>query len=129
MATPRIERRLIEKTGLVKPESLERSVAAVLATLRDRLTPEEARHVAAQLPTELKEMWQAGETAGRSPETLHRDEFFERVRGRAGLRFRTEARRLTLAVFAALKEHLSPGEAEDVVAQLPKDLKAVWNEA
>jgi uncharacterized protein (DUF2267 family) len=40
-----------------------------------------------------------------------------------------EARWVTLAVFAALKEQLSPGEAEDVLAQLPKDLKEVWTEA
>ena len=35
----------------------------------------------------------------------------------------------SLAVFAALKEHLAPGEAEDVFAQLPKDLKELWAEA
>jgi uncharacterized protein (DUF2267 family) len=36
---------------------------------------------------------------------------------------------MTLAVFAALKEQLSPGEADDVYAQLPKDLKELWAEA
>jgi uncharacterized protein (DUF2267 family) len=36
---------------------------------------------------------------------------------------------MTLAVFAALKEQLSPGEAEDVYAQLPKNLKELWAEA
>jgi uncharacterized protein (DUF2267 family) len=36
---------------------------------------------------------------------------------------------LTLAVFGALKAQLSPGEADDVLAQLPKDLKEVWVEA
>jgi uncharacterized protein (DUF2267 family) len=36
---------------------------------------------------------------------------------------------MTLAVFAALKEQLSPGEAGDVLAQLPKGLKEVWVEA
>jgi uncharacterized protein (DUF2267 family) len=36
---------------------------------------------------------------------------------------------MTLAVFAALKAQLSPGEAEDVMAQLPKDLKEPWMEA
>jgi uncharacterized protein (DUF2267 family) len=35
---------------------------------------------------------------------------------------------MTLAVFGALKESLSPGEAEDVLAQLPKDLKELWAE-
>ena len=30
---------------------------------------------------------------------------------------------------AALKEQLSPGEADDVCAQLPRDLKEVWEDA
>jgi uncharacterized protein (DUF2267 family) len=37
-----------------------------------------------------------------------------------------EARWMTLAVFAVLKEQLSPGEGEDVRAQLPRDVKEVW---
>jgi uncharacterized protein (DUF2267 family) len=32
-------------------------------------------------------------------------------------------------VFAALKVQLSPGEAGDILAQLPRDLKEVWEEA
>ena len=39
------------------------------------------------------------------------------------------ARRLTEAVFAALKTQFSPGEAEDVMAQLPRDLKTLWAQA
>jgi uncharacterized protein (DUF2267 family) len=51
------------------------------------------------------------------------------VKQEAGLASKPEARWMTLAVFAALKEQLSPGEAEDVFAQLPKDLKELWAEA
>ena len=47
----------------------------------------------------------------------------------AGLPAIKEARWTTLAVFGALKEALTPGEAEDVLAQLPKDLKEIWEEA
>jgi uncharacterized protein (DUF2267 family) len=36
---------------------------------------------------------------------------------------------MTLAVFAALKNQISPGEADDVLAQLPTDLKSLWLEA
>jgi len=39
------------------------------------------------------------------------------------------ARFLTIGVFAALKEQLSPGEAGDVCDQLPRDLKEVWEDA
>ena len=60
---------------------------------------------------------------------MHRKAFYERVRREAGLKNVREARFLTIGVFAALKEQLSAGEADDVVAQLPKDLKEVWEDA
>ena len=47
----------------------------------------------------------------------------------AGLENIREARFLTIGVFAALKSQLSPGEADDVRAQLPRDLKEVWEDA
>jgi uncharacterized protein (DUF2267 family) len=34
-----------------------------------------------------------------------------------------------VAVFSVLKAQLSEGETEDVLAQLPKDLKELWVEA
>jgi uncharacterized protein (DUF2267 family) len=60
---------------------------------------------------------------------MHRRQFYERVKGEAELASIREARSVTVGVFGALKAQLSPGEAEDVLAQLPKDLKEVWEEA
>jgi uncharacterized protein (DUF2267 family) len=57
------------------------------------------------------------------------DEFYERVLRDAGLPSKREARWMILAVFAALKEQISAGEARHVMAQLPKDLKELWDEA
>lgn len=108
---------------------VERATAAVFHALRDRLTPEEADQVVAQLPRELKAVWEMGEQAERQPLKIRRGEFYERVRAEAGLASSEEAHSVTLAVFAALKEQLSPGEANDVLAQLPKDLKEVWMDA
>jgi uncharacterized protein (DUF2267 family) len=107
----------------------KRVTAAVLHALRDRLTREEADQVVAQLPRELKKVWGEGEAEGRRPVKMNSREFFARVRDEAGLATTLQARWTTLAVFAALKEQLTPGEAEDVLAQLPKDLKEVWAEA
>lgn len=104
----------------------ERVTAAVLHTLRDRLTPEEAAQAAAQLPRPLQVLWQQGETPRRRPVKMHRRAFYDRVRGEAGLASLTEARDVTHAVFGALKVQLSPGEAEDILTQLPGDLKEIW---
>ncbi len=43
MAAASFYRRVIEGTGRVRPEVVERATAAVLHALRDRLSPEEAR--------------------------------------------------------------------------------------
>lgn len=129
MTTLDFYRKVIEETGQTNREAAKRGAAAVLRALRDRLTPEEADQVAAQLPRELKSVWEEGDVLGRRPVRMHRKEFYGRVKAEAGLASIREARWITVAVFSALKAQLSPGEAEDVWAQLPKDLKEVWQEA
>jgi uncharacterized protein (DUF2267 family) len=121
-------RRVMADVG-VEREKAERATAAVLHALRDRLTPEEARQAVAQLPRELKEIWASGERLGRTVERMHRRSFYDRVRGEARLTSMTEARDATRAVFGALKEQISPGEADDILAQLPRDLKEIWERA
>ncbi|HEX6209968.1 MAG TPA: DUF2267 domain-containing protein [Methylomirabilota bacterium] len=107
-------------------EDSRQATAAVLRALRDRLTPREAEQAAAQLPRELKRLWAGGHPALHQPVKLHRRQFLERVRLDAGLRSLSQAEMVTDAVFAGLKEQLSEGEARDIVAQLPRDLKAQW---
>jgi uncharacterized protein (DUF2267 family) len=129
MTTLAFYRTVIEETGQTNRAAVKQGVAAVLGALRDRLTPGESRQAAAQLPRELKAVWLAGEIAGRKPVKMHRQGFYERVKKDAGLKSIKEARFLVIAVFAALKEQLSPGEVEDVQSQLPKDLKEIWEDA
>lgn len=107
----------------------KRGTAAVFRALRDRLSREEAEQLVAQLPAELKTVWRSGERPGRKLVRLHRRSFYERVMNEADLRSLRDARWMTLAVFGALKEALSAGESEDVLAQLPTDLKELWSEA
>jgi uncharacterized protein (DUF2267 family) len=121
--------KLVMETSGEKSEVAKRATAAVFHALRDRLTPREGDQLQAQLPRELKVVWNEGEADDRTPVKLSREEFFERVKGEAKLGATRDVRWMTLAVFAALKEQLSPGEAEDVFAQLPKDLKELWTEA
>lgn len=129
MTTLAFYRTVIEETGQTNRAAVKQGVAAVLGALRDRLTPEESRQAAAQLPRDLKVVWLAGEIPGRKPVKMHRQGFYERVKRDAGLKSIKEARFLVIAVFAALKEQLSPGEVEDVQSQLPKDLKEIWADA
>jgi uncharacterized protein (DUF2267 family) len=129
MTTLTFYRRVVDETGHTDRDAVKRGTAAVLHALRDRLMPTEAAQAAAQLPRGLKDVWNAGDARDRRPIKMHRKEFYERVRREAGLKSIREARFLAIGVFAALKEQLSPGEAGDVCAQLPRDLKEVWEDA
>ena len=122
-------RRVFLEAGRPSFDDATRVTGVVFHALRDRLTPAEADQAAAQLPRLLKLLWWRGDVDGRGPVKLHRKEFYARVRREAGLASEREARLATIAVFAGLKEQLSPGEADDILGQLPKDLKAVWEDA
>ena len=104
---------------------------AVFQELRDRITPREALHVAAQLPKRLKMMWMSLESPNRKVHRVKGEQFIWEVRRMAGLTDDEEAERAVSAIFAALQKLLgSPtgqeGEAWDVMSQLPKDLKKLW---
>lgn len=107
---------------------------AVFQELRDRITPREAEHVAAQLPKRLKMMWMCLERPDCQVRRVHEEQFVGEVRRMAGLPDNVEAERAVSAVFGALQRILhSPtgqeGEAWDVMSQLPKDLKKLWVDA
>lgn len=109
-------------------------IFAVFRELHDRLTPEEANDVAAQLPTPLKRLWQVGERAGREVRRSHKPEFLANVRAQATLPDDAAAERAVRAVFAVLQQALGSrtgreGEAADVLSQLPLDLKPLWLDA
>jgi uncharacterized protein (DUF2267 family) len=104
---------------------------AVFQELRDRITPEEALHVAAQLPRRLKMMWLSLEVPNRVVHRVNSDQFIWEVRRMTGLRDDAEAERAVSAVFAELQKSLGSatgqeGEAGDVMSQLPMDLKKLW---
>jgi uncharacterized protein (DUF2267 family) len=107
---------------------------AVFQELRDRITPREAEHVAAQLPKRLRMMWMSLERPDRQVRRVHEPQFIGEVRRMAGLADDREAEHAVSAVFAVLQHLLgSPtgleGEAWDVMSQLPKDLKKLWLDA
>jgi uncharacterized protein (DUF2267 family) len=129
MTSAAFYRMVMETSGETRREVARQATAAVFHALRDRLTPREADQLKAQLPRDLKAVWEEGEATGRSPLKLSREQFLQRVKTEARAGSLRDARWMTLAVFAALKEQLSPGEAEDVYAQLPKNLKELWAEA
>ncbi|MFI5486241.1 DUF2267 domain-containing protein [Micromonospora echinaurantiaca] len=102
----------------------ERAVAltrATLETLAERLTGGEVLDLAVQLPKPLQLVLKP------SPRTESADrfggaEFVARVALRAGVD-EPAARDGARAVFVTLREAISGGEFDDVVAQLPRDYR------
>jgi uncharacterized protein (DUF2267 family) len=111
--------RFIEAVGRlagVGGEAAERATRAVLQTLGERLSTEEARDLVEQLPEELGP-WLLTEGAA---ERFDVDEFLRRVAERAEVDL-DAAERQARAVFMALARALGAEEFADMVAQLPKD--------
>jgi uncharacterized protein (DUF2267 family) len=104
-------------------EEALRASRATLSTLAERLQGNEPDHLGAQLPAELKEFLH-GPGAGGG-ERFSSTEFFHRVCKKEGVD-------LPVAVYHArvvmevLKEAVSPGEIDDVRAQLPSDWQRLF---
>src|SRR5215470_7433811 len=113
----------LRDNGDLADESAALSVLrAVLHQLRDRLTPEEAVDLAAQLPLIVRGVYFEGWRQARTPEKLRsKKEFLDGVA--AKLRPHTiPVEPAVRDVLSLLAHHCDPGEIADVVAQMPAEL-------
>jgi len=126
---------VMRETGLSDEHRAFRITKAVLHTLRDRLDPREGKDFAAQLPMVLKAVWCEGwdPTKGLDKGIKRKEDFLRRVMEDPGLvRGRDianieEAERFTRGVFKVIKEHVTWGEVEDVIRQLPEEIRELWD--
>jgi uncharacterized protein (DUF2267 family) len=95
----------------------ENATTATLETLNERISGGEARDLAAQLP---KEIQPALRPKAEESEGFSLEEFYRRVAEREGVDIET-ARIDASAVMRVLREAVTPGELDDVMAQLPED--------
>ena len=103
---------------------------AVLHTLRDRLTLEEAVHLASHLPTLIRGVYYEGWKPGKNPEKIKSArEFYRRVEDSfGGLASASGVDTVsgTNAVLAFLESAIDPGEMRHVKAQLPHGLQEMF---
>jgi uncharacterized protein (DUF2267 family) len=105
-------------------EAAWRVLRAYLRLLRDRLTVDEAAQLAAQLPYLLRGVFYDGFDPGHQPERIRdRDAFLARLAEEAGLHDLGEAERAAIAATRVLRRHVSAGEIDDVMAQLPDEIR------
>jgi uncharacterized protein (DUF2267 family) len=99
---------------------------AVLHQLRDRLTPQEAVDLGAQLPTIVRGIYYEGWRPSRTPEKVRSaDAFLDGVRAKLAPHPIAPGP-ATRDVFSLLAQAIDSGEIADVIDQLPAEIKALW---
>ena len=103
------------------------ALRSTLHALRDRLPPEVAVHLGAQLPMLVRgfyyEEWRMARTPTRE---RHTEEFLEPIA--TAFRSDPEIRPEEVAkgVLALLADELDPGEIRKVISVLPRELRELW---
>ncbi|HEY8207235.1 MAG TPA: DUF2267 domain-containing protein [Myxococcaceae bacterium] len=114
------------RIGAMAPEFAEQAAVSVLCALEQRLIPEEARDLEAQLPIKLLNLLTRCERHRQTaPLKYTREQLLEMVAGDLNMQ-PDEVEPVIRAVFATIRERVSEGEVEDVVNMLPRDLRDLW---
>jgi uncharacterized protein (DUF2267 family) len=113
--------KVAERAGTDR-ETAQALTVATLQTLAERITGGEAEDLAAQLPEPLKRA--IPERPAGTAEAFDLAEFERRVADRAALD-QDSVEHHVRAVFRALREAVTEGEFDDVLAQLPNEYRAV----
>lgn len=99
----------------------------VLQALRDRLSPDEAADLAAELPMIVRGFYYEGYQPSRTPTKQRtRQAFFDTIRDKTR---RIEALDPAVAVgcvFKLLSHRISEGEISDIRHVLPEELREMW---
>ncbi len=98
----------------------------VLHQLRDRLTPEEAVELGAQLPTLIRGIYYESWRPSRTPERIRSKQAFLDEITMKLLPRRAGAERAVQDVFSLVAHHCDPGEISQVIDQLPGEIKKLW---
>jgi uncharacterized protein (DUF2267 family) len=100
---------------------------AVLHSLRDRLTVDQAVHLGAELPMLVRGIYFEGWNPSRNPQTYRsQEEFLGHVRDELRNVRPTDPKDGTCAVFKVVNHHIDPGEVAEVMQALPKEIRTMW---
>lgn len=112
---------LADRLGLANKEEAYNIFRAVLHVLRDRLPPDSAVALAAQLPLLLKGVFFDGWSLAGKPVKMGEEEFLDAVQRQVAEP--VDAPRVAVGVVRLLAEKLSPGMMEKIAFLLPKRLR------
>jgi uncharacterized protein (DUF2267 family) len=100
---------------------------AVLHSLRDRLTINEAADLGDQLPMLIRGIYyEAWRPAGKPDKIRSRNEFLTGITTRIAMKQSVDAENAARTVFQTLENHVSLGEIRDVIHVLPEEIRTLW---
>lgn len=108
---------------LTNHSEAERATQATLETIKERIVGNEASQLAAQLPKELAKYLHGRE--GEDGQYFSIEEFYQRISEKEGVDKQAAAVHAR-AVFAVLKEAVSPGEFADVQANFSQGYEELF---
>jgi uncharacterized protein (DUF2267 family) len=101
---------------------------ASLHALRDRLTPEEAAQLGAQLPMLIRGFYYEGwRPTGKPVKQRHKEEFLAQLEKALDGYGLGRAEDIARIVFRLLDRRISAGEMEDVRQGLPREIRDLFN--
>lgn len=120
-------RKLEERLQFDTPEQSLAALRATLHTLRDRLTPEMAVHLSAQLPMVVRGLFFEGWKMTHTPSLDDNlEEFCGRIADQLSPSFPYDPRTVAAAVFDVMWSELDVGETAKIVDFLPRALRVLW---
>lgn len=118
---------LMERLGTDDREYAYTVLKATLHALRDRIGPENAVHLAAQLPMLIRGLYFEGWRLSVTPtRERHTPEFLERVIRELPAGLRNDPEETVRAVFEVIWERIDQGEVAKLVRILPSELRELW---
>lgn len=100
---------------------------ATLHALRDRIGPENAIHLSAQLPLLIRGLFFEGWRPTKTPSHERQiPDFLLRVGAEIGETHLTSLEAAVRAVFEVLWNHLDQGETAKLIHMFPSELKPLW---
>ncbi len=105
-------------------------LGATLHELRDRLQPQSAAHLGAQLPMLIRGLYYEHWPVAATPKKeRHKAAFLQHLATAFPPGSTADPERVARAVFGVIREHIDHGEVEKLVKLLPKELRTLWGNA
>jgi uncharacterized protein (DUF2267 family) len=118
---------IMDRLGTEDRHHAYSTLRAVLHGLRDRIGPESAAHLGAQLPMLLRGLFYEGwDPTSKPTKEWHEEAFLAHIARELPRAAEGEVEQGTLAVLDVLSKHIDRGAAVKIASMFPQDLRKFW---